>query len=329
MLDTEIRRSNAELTRPLNSSASYDHNHVNGNEDFIDRFFTQSVFFRNDRNAIISIVTIMLVLGTLLGMTTPTNGDLTSPYKYFSNVIGYTYFFAWSVSFYPQVYSNYKRKNTAGLSPDYEYFNIIGFVCYAIFNLFMYYSPDIQTEYKDRNDGNKNKVQFNDLLFAVHAVLLTIIIIGQMIYYNGMKQLPSMASVGIIIFLLISIAIYFILVVTSKSEKEPLEMIDAIYFMSYVKMTITTIKCIPQVYLNYTNKSTQGWNIWNVILDIMGGAFSLLQLLLDCWDTHDWSGILGDPVKFGLGFVSIVYDIIFIIQHYVLYYNAVDYEVLK
>ena len=33
----------------------------------------------------------------------------------------------------------------------------------------------------------------------------------------------------------------------------------------------------------------------------------------------DWSGITGDPVKFGLGLVSMVYDAIFMLQHYVWY----------
>lgn len=35
--------------------------------------------------------------------------------------------------------------------------------------------------------------------------------------------------------------------------------------------------------------------------------------------TDDWDSIVGDPTKFGLGLFSIVFDVIFIIQHYVLY----------
>jgi hypothetical protein len=42
-------------------------------------------------------------LGVLLGLTISPNEDLTSPYRYVSNVLGYTYFLAWSFSFYPQV----------------------------------------------------------------------------------------------------------------------------------------------------------------------------------------------------------------------------------
>ena len=33
----------------------------------------------------------------------------------------------------------------------------------------------------------------------------------------------------------------------------------------------------------------------------------------------DWSGLTGNPVKFGLGNVSIIFDILFMTQHYILY----------
>ena len=33
----------------------------------------------------------------------------------------------------------------------------------------------------------------------------------------------------------------------------------------------------------------------------------------------DWSSIFGDPTKFGLGAFSIMFDIVFIVQHYCLY----------
>ena len=41
--------------------------------------------------------------------------------------------------------------------------------------------------------------------------------------------------------------------------------------------------------------------------------------MLCCFFSDDWSSIFGDPTKFGLGFFSILFDILFIIQHYVLY----------
>ena len=41
--------------------------------------------------------------------------------------------------------------------------------------------------------------------------------------------------------------------------------------------------------------------------------------------SDDWSSIFGDPTKFGLGLFSILFDVLFIIQHYVLYRNRTQY----
>ena len=35
--------------------------------------------------------------------------------------------------------------------------------------------------------------------------------------------------------------------------------------------------------------------------------------------TDDWGSIFGDPTKFGLGLFSIVFDLIFMTQHYILF----------
>lgn len=98
--------------------------------------------------------------------------------------------------------------------------------------------------------------------------------------------------------------------------------------------------------MNYRRKSTVGWSIGCIFLDIIGGIFSILQMLLNaynhgnerfyfCYITDnysnvrfpdDWISIFGDPTKFCLGLFSICFDIFFIIQHYVLYrYVNKDY----
>jgi cystinosin len=100
------------------------------------------------------------------------------------------------------------------------------------------------------------------------------------------------------------------------------QQIDFLYMLSSIKLAITIIKYIPQVILNYERKSTIGWNVYNVLLDFAGGLLSLVQLVMDAVAMDNFSAITGNFVKFGLGFVSILFDIIFIIQHYVLYPNA-------
>ena len=83
---------------------------------------------------------------------------------------------------------------------------------------------------------------------------------------------------------------------------------------------ITVIcKYIPQMWVNYKRKSTVGWSIYPMLMDFAGGWLSLAQLVIDSSLQHDWTGITANPVKFGLSNVTIVFDIIFMLQHYVLY----------
>lgn len=49
-------------------------------------------------------------------------------------------------------------------------------------------------------------------------------------------------------------------------------------------------------------------------------CFCFLYLL------DDWGSIFGDPTKFGLGVFSILFDIVFIVQHYCLYRGKDSYE---
>jgi cystinosin len=76
---------------------------------------------------------------------------------------------------------------------------------------------------------------------------------------------------------------------------------------------------MPQVLTNYFNRSTHGWSIHQILLDLIGGVLSLAQLGIDSYLQHDWSGVTGNPVKFSLGNIAIVFDLVFIVQHYCLY----------
>jgi len=59
-------------------------------------------------------------------------------------------------------------------------------------------------------------------------------------------------------------------------------------------------------------------------MDFVGGILSIAQLLIDASMEGDWSGLTGNPVKFFLGNVSLFFDIIFMVQHFVLYRNKID-----
>ena len=54
-------------------------------------------------------------------------------------------------------------------------------------------------------------------------------------------------------------------------------------------------------------------------MDVIGGVLSISQLVIDSSLQNDWSGLTGNPVKLGLGNVSIIFDMVFMVQHYWLY----------
>ncbi|KAL0119874.1 hypothetical protein PUN28_007952 [Cardiocondyla obscurior] len=237
-----------------------------------------------------------------------------------SAVVGWLYFLAWSVSFYPQIYINYKRKSVVGLNFDYLSLNIVGFLMYSLFNCGLYWIPEIENEYFERYPKGLNPVQINDIFFALHALFATTVTITQcFIYEIGNQRVSTTARIIHAVFAL------FILISLILSCVKTIQWLDFLYYCSYVKLSITLIKYIPQAFYNYRRKSTVGWSIENILLDFTGGTLSMLQMILNAYNYDDWESIFGDPTKFGLGFFSVAFDIFFIIQHYILYRNRADY----
>ncbi|KAL3269897.1 hypothetical protein HHI36_008954 [Cryptolaemus montrouzieri] len=238
-----------------------------------------------------------------------------------SVIIGWLYFAAWTISFYPQIYINYKTKSVVGLNFDSLAFNLIGFTLYTIFNIGLYFINSVKEEYFDRYPRGLNPVHLNDVFFSVHAVLATRIIIIQCCIYKRDKQ-----KVSITARLIIAVFAIFILGNAILTFTKVIQFLDVLNNFSYVKLTTTIIQYVPQAYMNYKKKSTVGWSIGTVLLDFAGGILSMLQMILKAYNYDDWVSIFGDPTKFGVGFFSVLFDVLFIVQHYVLYGDT-NYEV--
>lgn len=239
---------------------------------------------------------------------------------YASDVVGWMYFVAWSVSFYPQTYSNWRRKSVIGLHFDFLSLNIVGFFVYSLFNVCLYWIPSIEADYFKRHPYGVNPVQLNDVIFSLHAFLACGIQVFQCFIYDRGDQQISLTARYIMTGITLSS-----LVMTILGAASAIQWLDFLYFMSYVKLFITLIKYIPQAYYNYRRKSTSGWSIGNILLDFTGGSLSIAQMFILSYNYNDWGSIFGDPTKFGLGLFSIIFDIFFMVQHYILYRGNEDY----
>jgi len=98
------------------------------------------------------------------------------------------------------------------------------------------------------------------------------------------------------------------------------EWLDVVYLLGHLKLLISLFKYCPQAYLNYVNKSTRGYSIYISVMDFSGSILSLVQLSIDALLTPGgFRSVIGNPLKFWLGWISIVFDIIFALQHWVFY----------
>jgi cystinosin len=274
-------------------------------------------------------------------------------FEILSGLFGLVYTTAWSVSFYPQPLLNYRRKSTTGSTIDFPLINtlgtsiadkfclsalntdiLLGFAAYLVSNAAFYYSPLIRAQYAARYKGLTPTVQGNDVAFAAHGLLLCIVTTSQYLYprawgiTSNLGSRPSRFILGIFFGCVVGVVTVLFIVLNSPERDSTQKAVsswvwlDAIYAISYVKLVVTLIKYTPQVIANYRNRSTRGWSILQILLDFGGGILSIAQQSVDSYLQGDWSGITGNPVKFALGNVSMIYDLVFMTQHYVLYRGA-------
>lgn len=200
-----------------------------------------------------------------------------------------------------------------------------GFLAYLLSNWAFYYSPIVREQYALRHRGLPPTVQFNDIAFAAHALLLSVITTSQYCFpqwgFRVATPSPSRPILGLSFGCLVAVALVALRVYYAPPTPDARGWcaLDIAYAVSYVKLVVTVVKFTPQVVANYRNRSTKGWSISQILLDMAGGVLSVGQLCVDAWLQRDWAGITGNPVKFALGNVSMFYDAIFMWQHYVLY----------
>lgn len=116
--------------------------------------------------------------------------------------------------------------------------------------------------------------------------------------------------------------------------------------------------------MNYKRRSTKGWSIGAVLLDVVGGFCSIVQMFMNVYNYNgkpqkrlfeinticpnliisifesssnicfffileSLAWLLSNPTKLWLGIFSLLFDLIFVIQHYCLYNGDSEEETPK
>ncbi|KAL4909130.1 hypothetical protein BDW74DRAFT_146050 [Aspergillus multicolor] len=251
-----------------------------------------------------------------------------------SSGLGWTYFLIWSVSWYPLIIHNYQRSSTVGCSFDSAVLRVIGMSAYTVFNGGLLFIPVVRAQYAQRHPASPEPpVHMSDFLYALHGTLICLLLYSQFMFpgmwgfetqledpdhdKKGKAQKPELSTVTS--FLLcgcLGLVLLDVMAVLCSSSQE---LIDVLYLLSTIKVSLTAVKYTPQAWMNYRRRSTAGISIIAILMDFTGGILSLIQLLIDASLQGDWSGISGNAPKLMLGNITILYDVIFTTQYFCLY----------
>ncbi|KAJ4822221.1 hypothetical protein Tsubulata_045756 [Turnera subulata] len=227
---------------------------------------------------------------------------------------GWIAFISWSISFYPQVILNFRRKSVVGLNFDFVVLNLTKHSSYLIYNASLYFSPAIQEQYYQKYGyGEMIPVAANDVAFSIHAVLLTAFTLFQIVIYERGNQKVSKISIGILSMVWLIAAVCFFVALPSHSW------LWLISVFNSIQVFMTLIKYIPQAIMNFMRKSTDGFSIGNILLDFCGGLMNYAQMAVQSIDQNSWVNFYGNIGKTMISLVSVFFDLLFMCQHYILY----------
>ncbi|XLU35822.1 hypothetical protein S245_071888 [Arachis hypogaea] len=229
-------------------------------------------------------------------------------------VLGWSGFFLWSCSFYPQLLLNFFRKSVVGLNFNYLLLNNTKHTLYLIYNTSLYFSSSVRFQYHLKYGFDQMvPVAANDVAFSTHAVLLTGVLLFQCAIYERGNQSLSKVSIGIISLVWIIVGVCSFISLPTKSW------LWLISIFNTMQVILAVIKYIPQAVMNFMRKSTDGFSIGNVLLDFSGGVTNYAQMVAQSIDQNSWVNFSGNIGKVLLSLVSVFFDVLFMCQHYLLY----------
>lgn len=233
------------------------------------------------------------------------------------DAFGVIYFLSWSATFWPQVILNHRRSSTVGLSHDFVAMSSTGFIAYAAFTFFGYFSPAARENYTLLR-GAPPPIELSDVLFAGHATLVTFILICQAFYLR-----PGL-SVRKVVVIPCAIIVAGVLVSLIAAGTGRASWVFALELCGAVKVLTSIVKHLPQAWENFVRKSTVGWSYTAVVLDIIGGGFSLAQQGVRCIIEGSWRPYTQNLSKLFLAGEALLFDFFFVVQHVCLYRNRDD-----
>ncbi|MCO5553285.1 hypothetical protein L7F22_006806 [Adiantum nelumboides] len=187
-------------------------------------------------------------------------------------------------------------------------------IFYGAYNICMYFIPAVQRQYNEKYGYSELiPVGSSDVAYSIHGVFFTSIVVYQALIYEKGPQRVSIVTIGIACGAWFAAALCMV-IVWPKGQ-----WIWLVLSFNIIQSAITFIKYIPQAWMNYQRKSTSGYSIENILLDLFGSFTNLVQMGVQSLDQGSLVNFVGNVGKLLFCAVVLVYDSIFVVQHFCLY----------
>ena len=152
-----------------------------------------------------------------------------------------------------------------GFSPDFALANVLGFACLAVYYCSFHFSSQVQDLYRysllprskhgclaaspadcwlrRKRYGTSSGVRSNDVAFAVHALVLTSLTLGQYVYYGNLLGDVSWICLAAVSAAASGALLWGLCALTYA----PGSVLALLYALSAVKLAVTASKYAPQV----------------------------------------------------------------------------------
>lgn len=150
-----------------------------------------------------------------------------------AEVVGWGYFVAWTISFFPQIYENFRRRSVVGLSFDMVTYFMLSYITYGIYNSVVYFDVDIQRQIIGHSKQS-NPVKLCDFIFAAFAFLCQVTICVQCFVFERGNQKIHISTKVLCSLTLLAAAVLF-----AVAYFKCISLLFVLEFCGYVKMVVS------------------------------------------------------------------------------------------
>ena len=220
---------------------------------------------------------------------------------------------AQGLAYYPTLLLNYRIKSSNGVSIDSISLSLMGFTAYLVSVCLQLFNPEVRSQFQ-LVYNTLPVISSSDLFYSMHGVFVILVIFSQCLwgaklwgFKDRLKRRPHRIT-----YIVFSFFCFFVLF-DWFFQNSQYRLLNFVMDLAYFKVITSCIRYIPQVLQNKRRKSMYGSSKSQLLLDMIGCLFSVLEIGIKN-DRPLAEALSLNRGKLGLIAISVLFDTTFVIQ---------------